>query len=282
MNLRDVQPAAAGWQAHLELGYTAREERTVLSHRRHNGPLLVQKPFYPEGARVCHSTLVHPPGGIAGGDRLQIDVAADAGAHAVITTPGATKWYRSNGNVAEHRSELRLASGARLEWLPQASIVFDAAQAKQTHRVSLQPNARYIGWDIVCFGRIARGERFASGRFQSRTEIVGADGRLWSDQAIVDGDGSLLSSPAGLNGQPVSALFLAAGAEIERELVDQCRQIAARSPLRCGVTSLPSVLAVRFMGDSIEAAMACFTALWQIVRPALMDRVACAPRIWQT
>jgi len=160
MNLRDAQPAAAGWQAHLELGYAAREERTILAHRRHNGPLLVQKPFYPEGARVCHSTLVHPPGGIAGGDRLQIDVAADAGAHAVITTPGATKWYRSNGDVAEHRSDLRLASEARLEWLPQASIVFDAAQAKQTHRVSLQRNARYIGWDIVCYGRIARGERF--------------------------------------------------------------------------------------------------------------------------
>jgi len=283
MNLRDAQPAPAGWPARLELGYAVHQgERTVLAHRLHNGPLLVQKPFYPEGARTCHSTLVHPPGGIAGGDRLELSVAARAGAHAVITTPGAAKWYRSNGNTAEQRNELNLAADAMLEWLPQPSIVFDGARVKQTHCVNLQRNARYIGWDIVCFGRIARGERFEAGEYQARTEIVGEDGRLWSDSSRVPGGGALLSSPAGLSGQPVSGLFLAGGVEIERDLVERCRQMVTSAPSRCGVTSLPSMLIARFVGESTEAAWNYFRVLWEIVRPALMGRVACPPRIWQT
>lgn len=283
MNLHDAQPAPVGWQARLELRYAVREgERTVLAHRRHSGPLLVQKPFYPEGARVCHSTLVHPPGGIAGGDRLELSVAAEAGAHAVITTPGAAKWYRSNGNTAEQCCELSVASDALLEWLPQPSIVFDGARGRQTHRVTLQRNARYIGWDIVCFGRVARGERFAVGEYQASTEIVGEDGRLWSDCARVRDGGALLSSPAGLSGHPVTGLFLAGGVEMERALVGRCREIVMPSPSRCGVTSLPAILAARFVGDSTEAAWSYFTALWEIVRPTLMGRVACPPRIWQT
>jgi urease accessory protein len=283
MNLRDAQPAPVDWPARLELGYVVRDgERTVLAHRRHSGPLLVQKPFYPEGARVCHSTLLHPPGGIAGGDRLELNVVAEAGAHAVITTPGAAKWYRSNGNTAEQRSELNLAPDAMLEWLPQPSIVFDGARATQTHRVRLQRNARYIGWDIVCFGRIACGERFDAGEFQARTEIVGEGRRLWSDCARISGGGALLSSPAGLSGHPVTGLFLAGGVEIERDLVDRCRQIVTSAPSRCGVTSLPAILAARFVGESAEAAWNYFRVLWEIVRPALIGRVACPPRIWQT
>jgi urease accessory protein len=283
MNLRDAQPTPIGWQARLELGYaTQTADRTVLVHRRHSGPLLVQKPFYPEGARVCHSILVHPPGGIAGGDRLELYIAAEAGAHAVITTPGAAKWYRSTGNTAEQRCELSLARDAMLEWLPQPSIVFDGARARQTHSVSLQPNARYIGWDIVCFGRVARGERFDTGEFRVRTEIVREDGRLWSDCARICGGGPLLSSPVGLSGYPVTGLFLAGGVEIGRDLIDRCRQVATSAPSRCGVTSLPAILAARFVGESTEAAWSYFTSLWEIVRPVLMGRPACPPRIWQT
>ncbi len=280
MNLRDMRPASTGWHAHLELGYAARGDSTVLAHRRHLGPLLVQKPFYPEGERVCHSTLIHPPGGIAGGDRLRLDVTVGDGAHAVITTPGAAKWYRSNASCSEQHNELSVANNAMLEWLPQPSIVFDGALVAQTQRVRLQRNARYIGWDILCFGRVARGERFASGQFRTGTEIVDVDGTRWTDRAVIDGGGALLSSPAGLGGAPVSGVFLAAGIAIDRDLIERCRQIVA--PAHSGVTSLPSILVARFVGESAEAAMRYFIALWELVRPALMGRVACAPRIWQT
>lgn len=283
MNLRDALPAQIGWHARLELGYSAPTvERTVLSHRRHTGPLVVQKAFYPEGPRVCHSTLVHPPGGIAGGDRLELQVAAEADTHAVITTPGAAKWYRSTGATAEQCCELHVQRNAMLEWLPQPNIVFDGAQAKQLHRVRLGANARYIGWDIVCLGRVAHGERFATGVFRTRTEIAGEAGRLWSDCAVIRGGDSLLRAQAGLAGQPVTGLFLAGGIAIERDVIDRCREVVTPAASRCGVTSLPSMLAARFVGESTEAAWCYFTALWAVVRPALMGRVACPPRIWQT
>jgi urease accessory protein len=274
--------APLGWHAQLELAYSMSCERTVLSRRRHTGPLVVQKAFYPEGAHVCHSTLVHPPGGIAGGDRLELEIAADAGAHAVITTPGAAKWYRSNGPSAQLQSRVQVHDNAVLEWLPQPGIVFDGAQGRQSQHVRLGRNARYIGWDILCLGRVASGERFATGRFQSRTEIVGDAGRLWSDSAVIRGGDPLLSARAGLGGQPVTGLFLAGGVAIEKELVDRCRAVPSVAPARTGVTCLPSLLAARFIGESTEAAWAYFTALWSVVRPALTGRVACAPRIWQT
>ncbi len=283
MNLRDAQPLPAGWQARLELEYTApATNRTVLSHRRHYGPLVVQKPFYPEGSGVCHSTLLHPPGGIAGGDRLELNIVAHSGAHAVITTPGAAKWYRSSGATAEQRAELRVERDAMLEWLPQPGIVFNGARAQQTHRVHLGSNARYIGWEIVCLGRVARGEHFDSGEYRISTEIANESGRLWSDCGVIRPGGAVLGSPAGFAGQPVTGLFLACGIEIERELIDRCREVAVSAPMRCGVTNLPSVLAARVIAGSTEAAWHYFIALWEIVRPALTGRVACPPRIWQT
>jgi urease accessory protein len=279
MNLRD---APLGWHAQLELAYSTDCERTVVSRRRHTGPLVVQKAFYPEGPRVCHSTLVHPPGGIAGGDRLELQIAAECGAHAVITTPGAAKWYRSVGPSAQVETRVQVHDDAMLEWLPQPGIVFDGAQARQSLHVRLGRNGRYIGWDILCLGRIASGERFANGRFQSRTEIVGEVGRLWSDSAVIRGGDPLLSAQAGLAGRAVTGLFLAGGPCVERELVDRCRAVPTVAPARSGVTCLPSLLAARFIGDSTEAAWSYFTALWTLVRPALTGRVACAPRIWQT
>jgi urease accessory protein len=283
MNLRDGEPLPAGWQARLELEYSApAAERTVLSHRRHHGPLVVQKPFYPEGPRVCHSTLLHPPGGIAGGDCLELNIVVHPGAHAVITTPGAAKWYRSSGPTAQQRAEVCIGRDAMLEWLPQPGIVFNGARAQQAHRVHLGTNARYIGWEIVCLGRVARGERFEAGEYRISTEIATESGRLWSDCGVIRGGGAVLTSHAGFAGQPVTGLFLACGAEIQRELIDRCREVAVSAPARCGVTSLPSVLAARVIAGSTETAWHYFTALWEIVRPALMGRVACPPRIWQT
>ncbi|MFZ5506601.1 MAG: urease accessory protein UreD, partial [Pseudomonadota bacterium] len=112
----------AGWQARIALGYRALDGRTVLARREHSGPLRVQKPLYPEGDAVCHTLLLHPPGGIAGGDALQVELDAGPGTHALITTPGATKWYRSAGPQARSDLHLRVGAGAVVEWLPQDAI----------------------------------------------------------------------------------------------------------------------------------------------------------------
>ena len=85
------------WQARLELSFQLSGGRTILARRQHVGPLIVQRPFYPEGPEVCHTYLLHPPAGIAAGDRIEAAVSVEEGAHVLLTTPGAAKWYRSGG-----------------------------------------------------------------------------------------------------------------------------------------------------------------------------------------
>src|SRR5688572_28176453 len=147
------------WRAELALGYERRGMRTVLASRRHDGPLVVQKPLYPEGDAVCHTILVHPPGGIAGGDELVIDVDAGAAAHVLLTTPAAAKWYRTSGPEASQQASVRAGPGACVEWLPQETILYDGSRTRIDTTVALAADATFIGWDIVCLGRTAHGER---------------------------------------------------------------------------------------------------------------------------
>ncbi|MDZ7811306.1 MAG: urease accessory protein UreD [Arhodomonas sp.] len=159
-----------GWRASLELGFGPLGGRTVPTHRRHSGPLRVQKAFHPEPG-VCHSYILHPPGGVVGGDRLNTTVDVKPGAHALITTPGAAKFYRSAGPVACQRQSLRVAAGATLEWLPLEQIVFDGAQVEANLLVELEAGARFIGWELTCLGRPAAAAPFRSGRFDAWMQL---------------------------------------------------------------------------------------------------------------
>jgi urease accessory protein len=273
---------ATAWEARLALEYALRNGRTTLTGREHRGPLVVQKPFYPEGDAVCHGIVVHPPGGIAGGDSLGLDVSLAAGSAALLTTPGAGKWYKSSGRRARLSQRFNVATGAVLEWLPQASIVFDAARADTFTEVRLAGDALYLGWDIACMGRTAAGERFASGDLRQRTEVRQEGELLWLEQARLDGNDPMLASPAGLAGRTVSATFIAAGRDVPKALLTRCRDTATCSRGQAGITVMPRLLLARYLGDSTEIAMDYFTALWSLLRPALTGRRAVPPRIWLT
>jgi urease accessory protein len=273
--------AASGWRAQLALGFERRGARTVLARRRHDGPLVVQKPLYPEGAGVCHAIVVHPPGGIAGGDELEIALEASSGAHALLTTPGAGKWYRTAGPWARQRVALGARPGAALEWLPQETIVFRGAAADLGTVADLAGDACLIGWEILCLGRIGSGERFSRGACRLQTEIR-RDGRLqWRERGLLEGGGALLASPAGLAGKPVFGTFYASSPRVGAKQVGACRARAAEAG-EGAVTSLPGILLGRYLGDSCEAARDYFTALWRVLRPALLGREADQPRIWRT
>ena len=270
------------WQARLALEYTLRGGRTTLTGREHSGPLVVQKALYPEGEVVCHSIVVHPPGGIAGGDALQLQVRLREDTAALLTTPGAGKWYRSAGPKASLAQHFDIERGAVLEWLPQPAIVFDAARAETRTEVQLHQEALYLGWDMTCMGRTASGERFNSGELRQRTEIWQQGERLWSEYARLAGDDPMLKSKAGLNGCTVSATLIAAGKDVPKDLLEQCRGIAPEAGEHFGITVLPRVLLARFLGHGSEAAMQYFIALWSLLRPALAGRAAVLPRIWAT
>lgn len=277
------EPITPSWQARLELDFERREEATRLVRRTHHGPLRVQKPLYPEGAGTCHAIVLHPPAGIAGGDRLELDIVLGPGAHALLTTPGAGKWYRSAGPFAEQRVTLRVGAGATAEWLPQEAIVFDGAEASMATSVELAAGARYLGAETLCFGRRASGERFARGNLWLASEIR-LDGRpLWRERGHIEGGSPLLDSPIGMAGFSLCSTVLAAGVDLPPDALAACRAVPlAERGAQAGVSAMPQLFVGRYLGHSAEAARDWFVMLWQHLRPIIAGRGAAVPRIWNT
>jgi len=269
------------WPARLDLEFARRGERSVLAARRHDGPLVVQKPHYPEGDAICHAIIVHPPGGIAGGDELELKAELGTDARALLTTPGATKWYRSAAPWARQQIDFTVSPGASLEWLPQETIVFDGANADARLNVDLKGDGTFIGWEIVCLGRTGSAERFQRGQWRSRTSVK-LDGKpLWFERARLAGSERSLESAAVMAGEPVVATMIAASDKLNSSLAAACREI---KPLRGAgaVTLLPRLLVGRYLGASSEAAKSYFTEMWQVIRPELLGHTAVVPRIWRT
>jgi urease accessory protein len=270
-----------GWRAELELSFVRREARTVLARNRHKGPLQVQKALYPEGPDLCHVAILHPPGGIAAGDSLCMRTSLEDGSRVLLTTPGATKWYRSDGPVARQQVHFCLEGGAVLEWLPRENILFDGCRISMNLDIELAAQSQYFGWEILSFGRRASGESWHRGSLRMRTSIRRAGRVLWSEMANVEAGSGFMRSAVGLSGFTVCGTFLIAGFDIETELLNACRRVSAKlADARIGMTRVPGVLIARYLGDSSEEVFNYFTGLWTILRPALSARVSCAPRMW--
>jgi urease accessory protein len=270
-----------GWCAELDLGFERRAETTVLASRRHDGPLVVQKALHPEGPEVCHAIVLHPPAGIVGGDDLRIAARAGKDAHALLTTPGATKWYRSAGIWARQRLAFEAGPGATIEWLPQETIVFDSAHAIMETDIALDDMATYLGWEIACLGRTGSGERFASGTLRLNTRVTRAGKLAWRERGAIFAGARVLDSAAGLGGHPVCGTLLAVAPAIPDDVLAAARAVEPESG-KGAVTRLPGLLVARYLGDESEAAKRFFIALWTILRPALAGREAIPPRIWRT
>ncbi|WP_341646272.1 urease accessory protein UreD [Thauera sp. SDU_THAU2] len=275
------QPAGRGWRAELRLGYARRGGRTVLARREHVGPLVVQRPLYPEGEAVCHTILVHPPAGIAGGDRLSVHLDVGPGAHVLVTTPGAGKWYRSGGQTGLLAQRIEVAAGGVCEWLPQESIVFDSALGELSTAVRLHGDACFVGSEMLCFGRTASGERFNHGELAMRTRIE-RDGRpLWLERGVLAGGSALLGAAVGMQGKPVGGSFVVASPHCDGALLECWRGIEAEAG-QGAVTLLPGLLLARWLGPVCEPGRAWFARLWAAARPVVAGRAAQPPRIWNT
>ena len=268
-----------GWPAALRLGFALRDGRTRLVDRYRHGPLAVQRAFYPEGD-VPHCYLLHPPGGVVGGDRLEVDLGIGEGAHALITTPGAAKLYRSAGAEARVAQHLRVADGGVLEWLPQETILFPGARARVATEVELAGTARFIGWEVQCLGRPANGERFDRGRADLALAIR-RDGRPLLLERLRVEAGAGLDGASGLRGHPVAATLVAAGTGPE-DLEAVRAGIPAEPALTWAATRVDDLLVVRALAGYAEPAHRLLRAVWGILRPRLLGRPPCPPRIWAT
>ena len=280
--------AKTHWHANLQLGFADDGGITRLVERKHSGPLRVQKPLYPEGGSICHAILIHPPGGVVGGDQLQIIVRVGERAHALITTPGAAKWYRSNGYTSGQTIDLHVANQAHLEWLPQETIFFDDARVKLHQSVHLTGNATFIAADILCFGRTASNECYTSGEIIQHSSIFRDGKMIWHEQGGIDGGSAAMQSPLGLNGKSVCAMVLACGNLLSSDQLLQLREqsaalIHAREPdALCGVTQMKTIIVARYLGNSSELAKQWLQLVWQHLRPVINSHAAAIPRIWNT
>ena len=272
------------WHASLQLDYTLEGTRTVARHA-HNGPLRILQSLYPEGDAVCHNVLVHPPGGLVGGDTLDITATVGPGAHGLVTTPGATRFYRSTGELALQRTHLTLAEGARLEWLPLEALCYNACNAENHLTLNLAPGAECMGWDVTALGLPHAGQPFETGRFVQHIEAPGR----WLERGVIDAaDHRLLESPLGLAGQRcVASLFFVVGTPLERArrdtALDAARAVMDAHALKAsaGATSPNGqVLVVRALAPQVEPAMQLLQQVRAAWRAALWQLCAEPPRIW--
>ncbi|MGD8834399.1 MAG: urease accessory protein UreD [Desulfobacteraceae bacterium] len=271
-----------GWRGRLTLRYAAAGNKTVLQEQRHTGPLMVQKPFYPEGPQTCHTYLIHPPGGIVGGDSLGLEVDAAAGGHAVITTPAAGKFYRSAGPLATQINNLNIASDTALEWLPQETIIYNRARVDTRTIVKIEPGAKFIGWELICLGLPASGQPFTQGQVDQRFEIWQGHRPVLVERFGIKGRDPVLSSPWGLAGRPVTGTMVATTGEhdLRQAVRDKTAKVNAKGLF--AVTRINGLTICRFLGDGVYCGLKFFIAAWEVLRPAVMGRDVCRPRIWAT
>ena len=272
------------WTARLNLDYACEAARSV-ARFKHDGPLRILQSLYPEGDAVCHNVLVHPPSGLVGGDMLDMRVQVGPGAHGLVTTPGATRFYRSEAGLATQQVQAHVADGARLEWLPLEALAYSGCDALNQARFTLAPSAELMTWDITALGLPHAQQPFVAGRFRQHLEIPG----VWLERGTVDAqDELLMNSPLGLAGQRcIATLVFAAGSAIAPErteaALEAARAAIEASPLRlqAGATQPhPQVIVLRVLAPVVEPAMQLLRPVWAAWRQVLWGLPGTVPRLW--
>lgn len=265
-----------GWRAELELDFASDCDKTVLVRRKHRGPLIVQRPFYPEDG-ACHVYLLHPPGGVVSGDRLAIDIHGRPGSAALITTPAAGKFYRSSGNKAHQCVSIKIAENASVEWLPQETIIYEGARLKSSIEINLAAGGRFVGWEMLSLGRPAANEGFAQGSAEMCWQLYRQGRPLYLERLQLDDQ--TLSANWGLNGYSACGALFASPATANS--LQAVSLLIGDQPGR-GVTLIDDLLICRAADTGTHGIRPFFERIWQILRADIVGREACAPRIWAT
>ena len=282
---QELKPTRS-WLAELSLGFAKRPAKTVLANSLHQGPLRVQKPFYPEADGTCHVYILHPPGGIVAGDRVLLSAELEAGTQALLTTPAAGKMYgtKTLPETQHQLCDFHVGNDAILEWLPQETIIFNEAKAHATTKIHLEGNGKAFVWDIVRLGRIDSGERFTSGYCEQRLELWQNDQPLFIERNRLIADHPLRAAKWGLQNANTTAT-LCATVVMPKEKIEACIEcLNSKNTANglWGLTQKQSLFIARYLGDSISQCREGFEYLWQECRPYFSEKPAVRPRIWNT
>lgn len=267
------------WKAYLNLSLELRADVTRMIPQKRFGPLTVQRPFYPE-QDTCHVYLLHPPGGIVGGDELELIINSEQNSQALITTPGATKFYRSSGKTAQFKQTLNLADNASLEFLPLENIYFPGALVNAQCDIHLKNNSQLIYWETHCFGRPANNELFDTGNVIIKLNIYDENGLMLSDKQTINE--AELKRSCGIRNYAVVSNMVMVSSHLTEDLITSLRAVEIESGYS-GITQLnEKLLVIRTLTNSTLEAANYLQTLWTIARPSAFQRNACPPRIWNT
>jgi urease accessory protein len=251
----------------------------------HQGPLRILQSLYPEGDAICHNVLVHPPSGLVGGDTLDMQVSVGPGAHGLVTTPGATRFYRSEAGLATQQVKAQVAAGGRLEWLPLEAIAYNGCDALNRAEFDLAPGAEMMAWDITALGLPAADLPFVQGQFRQHIEVAGA----WLERGTLNAeDTRLMNSPLGMAGQRcMASLVFASGSALAPERTDRAlalaRECIEASTLRlsAGATSPhPQIMVLRVLSPVTEPAVQLLREVWAAWRQEMWSLSGTLPRLW--
>jgi len=283
------------WLASLALDFSCTALGTQLRRTRRNGPLTVQKAFYPEGRDCAHIYLLHPPAGIVSGDELHVEINLDDSAHTLVTTPGANRFYRArtDANIGISKqiqiTTLNVKNQAKCENFPQETIVYNGADGFNTVDIHLTNTSVYLGWDITCMGLPSSEQLFTQGQY-SQLNRVFVEGTLqYHDRIAVTAKNNVLHHPAGLAGNSVFATFLVYAPQQlnksqRKTAIAAMRDIVENNQAQkhISITDIDGLLIIRYLGHHAEQCKKLFLLLWQIVRPLTVEKQATQPRIWYT
>ena len=271
----EAAQSSPSWNAELDCVFEAGPRRTIV-RRSHSGPLTLQRPFYPEGD-VAHVYLLHPPGGVVGGDRLQVNVQCKNNGKGLITTPGATKYYRSDGKYARVHQCLE-NHGGTLEWLPAENIFYSGCKVDIKTNVSLEDGQSLAWWDINCFGITSKSGQSFQGDVSNSLNVEVGSKLVLRERMLVE-ERFPLSMSCGLRSHNVAGTLLLT--PLPSESVDLVRSVLKNKD-GFSATHFDEMLLVRYVGDRSEQAKDVFGTIWSKMRLGLNSRAPSVPRIWAT
>ncbi len=246
--------------------------RSGIRRLAESGSARLRLPTIREGAP--EAVLINTAGGIAGGDRFSTTAVLGAGAELVLTTAAAEKVYRSEGRTSEIATTLSLGPGARVEWLPQETILFDRARLVRSLDVDLDPTAAALLFEATVFGRAAMSEQVREGVFRDRWRVRRGGRLVYADTLQLEGPiAERLARPAVANGRRAWATLLYVAPDAEARL-DESREHLAGAASECGASAWMGQLAARWLAPDIA------TLRRDVARFMTAFRGRPLPRVW--